>query len=363
MSTAGASDAVAGRPRLCIVGPMLGRHPGWVTTQGEILVDRFAADGWEVRETSRQIGRAVRLVDTVACLVRWRRHIDVTVISVFSGMGFVMADLASLVARLLGLPVVLVLRGGNLPDFALAHPSWCRRVLRRAAVVVAPSPYLVPLADAVRDRVVVVPNVVDVEAFGAVTRTEGAARLLWMRTFHPIYNPVLAVEAFERVVVDHPEATLTMAGQDKGLLGEVRERVAGRPWAAAVAFPGFLGPPEKVAAFASHDVYLHTNHVDNTPVSVLEAAAAGVPVVATDVGGIADLLVHEETALIVPDGDADAFTAAVVRILEDPDLAGRLAANGRRLAAACGWSTVSAQWSAVFDRALGAPRPARETRP
>lgn len=341
-------------PRLCFVGPMLGRNPGWVTTQGEILADLFLADGWPVRETSRQVNRAVRFLDTVWCLLRWRRSVDIVVVSVFSGMGFVMADVTSLIARILGIPVVMVLRGGNLPGFRDRHPAWCRRVLGRASVVVAPSAYLLAMASEATDRVTVIPNVVDTARLAGPPRTAGGTRLLWMRTFHPIYNPLLAVRAFGRVVAAHPEATLTLAGQDKGMLEEVRAAVADQPWRSAVSYPGFLGPDAKVEAFANHDIYVHTNRVDNTPVSVLEAAAAGLPVVATEVGGIPDLLTDEETALLVPDDEAEALAEAILRIIAEPELAARLSANGLALAESSAWPEVREQWRSLFDQILEA---------
>lgn len=350
MNDHGCSSA---HPRVCFVGPMLGRHPGWVTTQGEILADLFAADGWEVRETSSQIRRLVRLIDTIVCLVRWHRHLDLVVVSVFSGAGFVMADVSSLVSRALGLPVVMVLRGGSLPEFRSRHWSWCRRVFARAAVVVAPSEYLVSIVDDASEPAVVVPNVVDTAALAGKPRAQAGGRLLWMRTFHPIYNPQLAVDAFGRVVEVQPDATLTMAGQDKGILDEVRAAVDAQPWSTSVHFPGFLGPAAKAEAFATHDIYVHTNRVDNMPVSVLEAAAAGLPVVATRVGGIPDLLTDGETALLVPDDDAEALASAILRLREDPELASRLSVQGRELAEESSWPSVRDKWRVVFEKALG----------
>ena len=117
----------------------------------------------------------------------------------------------------------------------------------------------------------------------------------------------------------------------------------------AVRFPGFLDAAAKAREFAAHDIFLNTNRVDNMPVSVVEAAAFGLPIVATAVGGIPHLLRDGETGLLVPDGDAAALSGAVRRLLEQPALAGRLSANGRRLAESCGWEQVRRQWAALFD--------------
>ncbi len=332
---------------------MLGRNEGWVTTQGEILADRFVADGWEVRETSRQPRRLIRLIDTVWCLLRWHRGVDVVVLSVFSGPGFVMADVTSVIARLARLPVVMWLHGGNLPDFASQHPRWVRRVMARAAHVVAPSGFLAAgIADG-DHAAEIIPNVVDLAAVPYRHRTSASPRLLWMRTFHPIYNPEMAVRVLHRVRRHHADATLTMAGQEKGLTEQVRALAASLGLADAVRFPGFLGPDDKAPVFDAHDIYLHTNHVDNTPVSVLEAAAAGLPVVATTVGGIPDLLEDGRTALLVPDDDDEASAAAVDRLIGDSELVSRLSANGHELAVVSDWAAVRKQWERVFDRVLG----------
>ena len=58
----------------------------------------------------------------------------------------------------------------------------------------------------------------------------------------------------------------------------------------------------------------------------------GIPVIATRVGGIPDLLKDGETGLLVPDNDHEAMARAVIRVLHDPELAARLSSSGRELA-------------------------------
>jgi len=88
------------------------------------------------------------------------------------------------------------------------------------------------------------------------------------------------------------------------------------------------------------------------PVGIVEACAMGLPVVATSVGGIRDLLTDEETGLLVPDGDVEAMTEAVLRLLHQPGLAKRLSENGRRLAEKSSWTSVLPQWERVFEEAI-----------
>ncbi len=134
-----------------------------------------------------------------------------------------------------------------------------------------------------------------------------------------------------------------------------------------VRFPGFLDMQGKLREGAAADVFINTNHVDNMPVAVVEAGALGIPVVSTSVGGITDLLAEGETALLTPDGDVEAMTAAIRRLLDDESLAARLSAGARSLAERSAWEWVRPQWEDLFRTVLQArddrPRKAPHVRP
>jgi glycosyltransferase involved in cell wall biosynthesis len=146
-----------------------------------------------------------------------------------------------------------------------------------------------------------------------------------------------------------------MAGQEKGLLEPVKRLAARYDLLQATRFTGFLDMSEKQREFPSHDIFLNTNRVDNMPVSVIEAAAFGLPVVATDVGGISHLLKHEQSALLVENEDVQGMVEAVCRLIEDPALSKKLSENGRRLAESCSWANVRVQWEKLFEQYLDQP--------
>ena len=323
---------------------MLGVNPGWAVGQGEVLAGLLAREGWDVRTASSRIDRWLRLVDVATSPWRWRGRVDILVLMVFSGPAFRLVEAASASASRLGIPMILWLHGGNLAEFAGRHPERVRRVLARGRVSVAPSKFLAAPFGAR-----VIPNVVDLDQYPYRYRSQVAPRLLWMRTFHELYRPDLALQVLERL--KGTGATLTMAGQDKGLLAETRIRAEER--GLEVRFPGFLDAEGKRGEFPRHDVFLNTNRVDNAPVSVLEAAAFGLPVVSTDVGGIPCLLRDGEEALLVPEGDAEAMAAAVRRLLDEPGLAGRLSAAGREVAERSSWARVKPLWENLLEEAAG----------
>jgi len=327
---------------------MLGTNPGWGVGQGEVLAGLLAREGWTVLTASSRVNRWLRLVDVATSPLRWRGRVDVLVLMVFSDQAFRLVEAASAVAARVGTPMVFWLHGGNLADFLARQPDRVRRVLSRGRVLVAPSGFL---AEPFGARVI--PNVVDLEQYPYRHRPTVAPRLLWMRTFHEVYRPDLALRVLGLLRRTHPGATLTLAGQDKGLLGETRRMAGEMGLSGAVRFAGFLGAEGKRREFPGHDVFLNTNRVDNAPVSVLEAAAFGLPVVTTDVGGIPYLLKDREEALLVPEGDAEAMTAAVCRLLDEPGLAGRLSAAGREVAERSSWARVKPLWEELLREVAG----------
>lgn len=76
------------------------------------------------------------------------------------------------------------------------------------------------------------------------------------------------------------------------------------------------------------DAFVLSSVDEGTPLSLLEAMSAGLPCVATEVGGIPEVIIHEQNGLLAPPGDTDTLSAAMQRLLTDPDLRRRLAANG-----------------------------------
>lgn len=297
----------------------------------EDLADHLERRGWSLIRASKYRGRLRRGLDML--LTTWqRRHgYDIAHVEVYSGLAFGWAEAVGWLLRRLGKPCLLTLHGGNLPTFALRWPRRVARLLGGAAVVTAPSGYLAERMSRFSNQVIVIPNAIDVVAYPFRERARPSPRLVWLRAFDHLYNPVLAVEALALLAPRFPEVSLTMIGPDKldGSLDETR-RVAKRLGVAdRLEFPGTITKAEIPVQLDRADIFLNTTNADNNPVSVIEAMACGLCVVSTTVGGIPWLLEDERTALLVPPGNAAALATAIGRLLEDPQLAGRLSREAR----------------------------------
>lgn len=316
----------------------------------EDLADHLAAEGWQVRRTSARISRPLRLCEMVATAWRQRDGYGVAAVDLYSGSAFLWAEAVCEVLARAGKPFVLTLHGGNLPAFARRWPRRVRRLLRAAASVTAPSDYLREQMLPYRGDIVMIPNAIDLAAYPYLFRPRASPRLVWLRAFHEIYNPTLAPRVLALLAAEFPGVELTMIGRDKGdgSFAATRQLAARLGVAHRLHLPGGVAKAQVPAQLQRGDIFLNTARIDNTPVSVLEAMACGLPVVSTNVGGIPYLLTPGRTGLLTAPDNAGEMAAAIRALLRNPALTAGLSAAGRDLAAACGWSRVLPQWQELL---------------
>lgn len=335
-------------PRILFVAAMLGRHPGWVPNPAEILAPNFQREGYECILTSNVLNRLARPFDILQTIFRRRHEYDVVSIQVYSGKSFLVEDAASFLVKALGKKIVMVMHGGNIPEFMRQFPVWTRRVLARADAIVTPSTFLQEALSLHGFQSQVIPNMLDMEKYPFCLREQVRPRLLWMRTFYEYCHPELAVEVVERLSARYEDALLTMSGQDKGLLEHTKQLVEKRGLQDKVRFPGFLNDEAKQREFGTHDIYINTNRIDNMPVAVIEARAFGLPVVAMSVGGIPHLIKDGQTGLLTPFGDAQAMADAISRLIDEPQLAKHISGHARKSAEKSAWNEVFPLWDSVY---------------
>jgi glycosyltransferase involved in cell wall biosynthesis len=331
---------------------MVGINPGHVTTQGEIISALFKQLGYPVTRASFHLNRYARLIDIAVTIIKKRREIDILIVHTFGGPSFVIEDAASRLGRLFGHRVIMFLHGGAFPQFMAEFPRWTRRVLGRAHVIVAPSDYLARAIELYGFQARIIPNIINISAYPYRSRGQLRPRLLWMRSFHDVWNPLMAVRVLAQIREKRPDATLVMAGQDKGLQAEARKLADEMGVGGAVRFPGYLNPADKIEEFSRADIFINTNRIDNMPVALIEACAAGLPVVTTNVGGIPYLFADGETALFVRDDDDQQMAEAIHTLLENPALAAKLSVEGRILAERSSWDQIRPKWEEMFREAL-----------
>ena len=306
----------------------------------------------------------LRTVATQLCywpsLVRALRHADVVHVFSASYTSFLLAPLpAFLIGRLLGKPVIVNYRSGEAPDH-LRRSRLARAVLRRSDMNIVPSRFLADVFAGFGLPARIIPNTIDLSVFRYRERQPLRPHLLSTRNFERLYNVACTLRAFARVQRSYPDARLTLVGSGseearlRQLAAELRLR--------NVTFAGSVSPAVIGDCYRDADIYVQTPSIDNMPGSVIEAFASGLPVVATNVGGVPAILTDGEHGLLAPDNDHEAIAGRILSLLQQPDHARQLARAAFDTCRAYEWASVGGQWLEAYAdvvRRRAAPVPAR----
>jgi phosphatidyl-myo-inositol alpha-mannosyltransferase len=210
----------------------------------------------------------------------------------------------------------------------------------------------------VRVPLEIVPNGVDVQAFSdpgrSVEGLQEGPKILWVNRLDPQKGFEIMLRAFEQLASEVGDVHLLVAGdgRDRVLLrslpGDLRSRILR------------LGtvPHEELPRYhAAADVFVSpATGQESFGIVLVEAMAAGVPVVASDIEGYREVVRDGVDGLLVPPNDPNALAAAIRRVLSEPELAAALKAAGRSRAQAFSWQAIAPRLEAVYDRVLSATR-------
>jgi glycosyltransferase involved in cell wall biosynthesis len=175
--------------------------------------------------------------------------------------------------------------------------------------------------------------------------------------FDRVKRTELLVDALGRLRTRWPRLVLVLVG-DGGEQPRIRELVRAAGLSEQVIFTGFLENPQRI--HAALDLYVAASRKEGLPLSVLEAMAAGLAVVATDVPGHRDVVVPGETGLLVVPDDPAALAAAVAALLTDPARRKSLGQAGReRVRQKFGIRAMVDATAAAYRRAAVARRTGR----
>jgi colanic acid/amylovoran biosynthesis glycosyltransferase len=172
---------------------------------------------------------------------------------------------------------------------------------------------------------------IDVERFSPAPRPASPPHIVCVARLEPIKNHGLLLEACAVLAARGVPFRCVLVGEGpaRSEVEETRERLG---LMEVVELVGGAEQSEVLRWWQRASVAVLTSEYEGRPVCVMEAAACGVPVVATAVGGVPELVEDGVTGLLAPAGDAEAVAERLERLLTDPALAARLGADARRRA-------------------------------
>jgi colanic acid/amylovoran biosynthesis glycosyltransferase len=274
-----------------------------------------------------------RATDAYVSLLRGRTNV---VLAEFGPTGVAVME----ACRQLDLPLFVHFHGFDisvrrvLEQYAADYSLMFRQAAGLIAVSRAMQRRLIEMG-APPERVHYNPCGVDCDLFGGASPSAAPPHILAVGRFVEKKGPRLTLAAFAEVLRQCPQARLRMIG-DGPLLRECRGLSRRLSIDHAVTFLGHR--PHHVVAeemqrarlFAQHSIEAASGDSEGTPVSILEAGASGLPVVATHHGGIPDVVIDNETGLLVEEQDVAGMARQMLRLLRDPALAESLGLAARR---------------------------------
>jgi glycosyltransferase involved in cell wall biosynthesis len=226
-------------------------------------------------------------------------------------------------------------------------------VLRRADAVVTVSEALTRRAAALGVEARTVLNGVDYEFWSTLPRAEAdEGVVVAVGRLHRVKGQDVLIEGFARLgeTVPHARLWLIGDGEERPALEELTRR---HGLEHRVRFLGSLGREEVRAVLARAGLFVLPSRSEGLSIALLEAMASGLPVVATDVGGIAEVIRDGTEGVLVPSEDAPALADAVCKVLSDSGRREHLSRNGRERARSFSLARTLDAYEALFQDLVG----------
>lgn len=244
------------------------------------------------------------------------RKYDVLHIHGCSDWGMLPIVYGMIVGKIWGKRIIVTYHGGGADGYFEKHGAFARRWLKRADKVIVLNGYLEKVFAKYEIPCVVIPNIIELrEAQKHSPYQWESPRLISVRHLRELYNIPCILQAFEIVKAKVPRATLTILG-DGPLRGELEELVKERKLK-DVKFIGQVKSSEMANYLAQSEIMLSAPHIDNMPVSVMEAMNAGVLVVSSNVGGVPYLIENGKNGLLFKDDDAEGMANCIMEAMEN----------------------------------------------
>lgn len=272
---------------------------------------------------------------TAAYLKVFQEHNVVAVLAEYGGCGVWCAE----ACRQAGVPLIVHFHGHDASDreilkmFEDTYAGMFEQAKAVIAVSHAMERQLVSLGSP-REKIYYNPCGVDTEEFGGADPANAPPVFISVGSFREKKAPQLTIASFSRVHQIFPRARLRMIG-DGVLLNECKNLARELGILDSITFLGVQNHSvveeemRQARCFVQHSVVAASGDSEGTPVAVLEAGATGLPVVSTRHAGIPDVVVEGQTGFLVEEHDVEGMAERMLRLAQDPVLAGTMGRNAR----------------------------------
>lgn len=323
-----------------------------ITSLDEGLPEESYEKGFHIHRLPRIEIRFIGVLIFWADIIRVLRKIKPDIVhaqSLISGMPALLSH------KLLKIPYVIYGRGSDvyLPDWFTKLTA--KGILKNASTVIALTEHMKDAMQAIYSRdVIIVPNGINLNEV-AEREAEGGnpgKKILFVGRLHPVKGTQYLLGAMSIVHRELPEAKLILVGdgEEREHLETLTDNLGIRE---CVEFAGRV-PHERVEDYMNQaEVFVLSSLSEGFPVTILEAMACGLPVVATRVGGVPDIIKNGTNGYLVDTMNQEQIAEALLNLLQDKQLRKDISENNREGVRRYRWDAVAATLEGVYQKSLG----------
>ena len=328
-------------------GNMLSRH-GYTKTAIENLKPKFI-NLFNISFYSHISNPFLRLLDMIFSFIIKRKSTRLILIDTYSSKAFYYSFCIGILSHIFNVPYIPILHGGDLLSRLKRSSGMFRILLNNAYLIISPSRYLIDSLQSLDKQIIYIPNFIEINQYPYRYRKKIKPHLLWVRSFDKIYNPKMAIYVVNELLKKYPTAILTMVGPEKDGTQEICKKLSEKLGINKnINFTGILNREDWISLSEKSDIFINTTHIDNLPVSIIEAMALGFPIISTNVGGINYLLKDRQNGLLVDDNDVHGMVERIYNLIEDQELSSQLSNNARKTSMEYAWNKIEPKWTKII---------------
>ena len=334
---------------LIYIGNKFGVRKGANVSSIDTLGRLFAESGFKVYSASAKKNILLRLIDMLWTCFKYRKQADYVLIDTYSTRNFYYAYFVSVLCKRFKMKYIPILHGGKLPERLKTSPQFSKRIFQNAYLNIAPSLFTKSKFEALGfSNITCIPNTIELKNYLFKNRGFEDVRLLWVRSFSEIYNPLLAVKIIKALKDEGIKAELCMVGPDSDGSLERAKKLANQ-LDVNVDFTGKLTKEAWIKRSENYNIFMNTTNFDNMPISVIEAMALGLPVISTDVGGMPFLIQDKKNGILVKPESVDAFVESIKHMVSNKDVTNEIIKEARAYTERLDWEIIKNHWINVLE--------------
>ncbi|CAN5732174.1 N/A [soil metagenome] len=322
-----------------------------IRTAEDRIAAMFQRNNIAVITSSSAGSRIKRFVHNVYTIISKRKAYHVAIVPLFGTTpAFILQEMITRLLNVFSKKIVLGIHGGSIQERIDKGANRFYTAMKRADILYAPSDYFSSYFKEKGYKVEVIENPIELSVYKFCPKKIIRPRILWMRAFSDIYNPLMAVRVAKRLAEKYNDFEMVMAGKEGPLSNAVKSMSKEMGLSNKISFPGYINMQQKQTFAETYDIYICTNKIDNTPVSLTEFMQLGLPVVSVNIGGIPYMIKDGINGLLVNDDDDEAMFNKIDLLISNNFLAQSIVTNAYNYVQQYDEVNVIKKWNIVLNK-------------